>query len=123
MHYKDLTKLLIGKCNLTGKTPHESVRSLLATSSKFKRIAEGVYALTSWKEYPTARFAKDIAYDVLKKRGKPITLILLGKKILKEREFIGGPAMVVRGVLNTDRRFSYDKTSGLVGLVEWEHQK
>ena len=123
LHYKELTKMLIDKCDLSGKTPYESVRSSLATNPKFKRIAEGTYALTSWTEYPTARFAKDIAYDVLRKRGKSISLVLLGEKILEEREFIGGPAMVARGVLNTDKRFYYDKKLGVVGLVEWNINK
>jgi len=120
LHYKELTKMLLDQCDLTGKTPHESVRSLLATSPKFKRIAEGTYALASWREYQTARFAKDIAYDILHKKGKPISLVLLGEKILEERKFIGGPAMVARGVLNTDKRFYFDQKLGVIGLVEWK---
>jgi hypothetical protein len=120
LHYKVLTPMLLEQCNLHGKTPHESVRSSLATNPKFKRIAEGMFALSIWEEYPAIRFAKDIAYDALKKENKPISLVMLGQKILAEREFKGGPAMVARGVLNTDKRFSYDRSSGMVSLIEWD---
>ena len=123
LHYKELTPMLLDKCELSGKTPHESVRTALATNAKFKRVAEGTYALTIWTEFPTARFAKDIAYDVLRKIGKPINLVLLGEKILEEREFVGGPAAVARGVVNTDKRFYFDKKSASAGLTEWKNIK
>jgi hypothetical protein len=120
LHYKVLTPLLLEQCKLTGKTPHESVRSSLATNPKFKRVAEGTFALTIWKEFPAIRFAKDIAYDFLKAENGPISLKVLGEKILEERFFIGSPAQVARGVIYTDKRFYYDKLSDMVSLVEWK---
>jgi len=120
MHYKALTSLLLEKCELTGKTPHESVRSRLASSPKFKRIAEGIFALSIWQEYPPIRFAKDIAYEILKAKNKPISLALLGREILIERKFLGTPAMIARQAVINDKRFYYDKSIGVVGLVEWK---
>ena len=122
LHYKEITKMLLDQCNLLGKTPHETVRSRLATSPKFKRVAEGVFGLAIWTQYPAIRFAKNIAYDILKNRGRPITLRSLGEEIKKEREFVSDPAQVVRGSLRTDHRFYLDTKSSLVGLEEWRRK-
>ena len=119
IHYKKLTSLLLERCQLTGNTPHETVRSRLATSPKFKRVAEGVFALSIWSEYPAIRFGKDIAYDVLTNIGHSIPIDVLGEKIFLERKFTSGPLMIVRNILASDNRFSFDKSSGMVGLVEW----
>lgn len=119
LHYRKLTKLIIGKCDLIGRTPHESVRSRLSTNPKFKRVAEGVYALAEWDQYPVARFAKDIAFDILENRGGPMNMDALGQAILDERKFVGGPRQVVRNVLRTDKRFIYDRVTELVSLAKW----
>jgi hypothetical protein len=105
LHYNDLTKILLGQCELTGKTPHESVRSLLATNPKFKRVAEGIYGLAVWKQYPAVRFAKDIAYDILIAEGKPMSVDDLGSRIFLERKFISQPKVIIRNIINTDNRF------------------
>ena len=123
MHYTEITAKIIGKCHLNGKTPNQTVRSCLATDARFKRVAEGKYALAEWDQYPTARFAKDIAYDVLKSRRRPMLLLSLGKAVLEERMFIGGPNQVARNVIRSDKRFYYDAESDLVGLVEWKNSK
>ena len=120
MHYKEITKQILHQCNLHGKTPHETVRSLIGTNSKFIRVTEGVYALSKWKQYKPARFAKDIAYDILKARGKSMSMTALGKKVFEEREFVGGPRMVVRNVVSKDKRFLFDRDSELVSLAEWQ---
>lgn len=119
LHYKELTKMLLGECNLSGKTPHESVRSKIGMDYRFKRVAEGVYALSEWEQYPTARFAKDIAYDVLNNFGKLISLNDLGEEIFKERIFVGSPKLVARNAIRKDKRFYIESGSDLVGLVEW----
>src|SRR6185503_16684875 len=98
------TRLLLKRLPLDGKTPHESVRTQIGYNQKFKRIAEGVYALAEWEEYCTARFAKDIAYNLLKASGRPMTLTEVGEAILKERAFIGRPRMIGRNVVNNDQR-------------------
>jgi hypothetical protein len=115
--------MILQQRDLGGRTPHETVRAAVGTDLRFKRVAEGVYALTEWDEYPRARFAKDIAYDVLKSHRQPISMTVLGEEILQERRFAGGPKQVVRNVLRSDKRFSYESESRLVGLVEWEEQK
>jgi hypothetical protein len=120
LHYKELTKMVMLERSLGGRTPYETVRSAIGTDPRFKRVAEGVYALTEWTEYPVARFAKDIAYDVLKSRGEPMAMAALGEAILKERRFAGGPNQVVRNVLRSDKRFYFDPGNQLVGLLEWE---
>jgi hypothetical protein len=119
LHYKELTQMIMRERTLQGQTPHETVRSSIGTDPRFKRVAEGVYALTEWTEYPEVRFAKDIAYDVLKSQGRPMTMIDLGEAVLEERDFFGGPKQVARNVLRSDERFYYDPESQLVGLVEW----
>jgi hypothetical protein len=123
IHYKELTKNLLNKCNLTGKTPHESVRSLIGTDDRFKRVAEGVYALSEWEEYPVARYAKDIAYEILSNLGKPLLFVELGKQIFIERKFVGSPNQTVRNIFHSDDRFYFEKESNLVGLVEWLEEK
>lgn len=120
LHYKELTKLVMRERPLERKTPHETVRSWIGQDHRFKRVAEGVYALTEWTEYPVARFAKDIAYDILKSRGEPMEMVALGKAILEERQFASDEKQVVRNVLRSDKRFCSDRGSGLVGLIEWE---
>ena len=119
LHYKELTKLVLEECNLEGKTPHETVRSLIGTDKRFKRVSEGVYALSDWKEYPEVRFAKDMAYNFLFNRGEPVGMVELGDAILSERQFVGGAKQVMRNVLRSDKRFYFDSDNGLVGLVEW----
>jgi hypothetical protein len=118
LHYKVLTEE-IHHCSLTGKTPSESVRSRLATSPKFKRVAEGVFGLVGWSEYSPVRFAKDIAYDILKKTGRPLNIDDLGRAIILERKFSSDPKVVVRNSIRSDRRFYYDSAKKLIGLVEW----
>jgi hypothetical protein len=121
MHYKEITKriLLSGKYKLKGKTPHETVRSRMATNPKFKRVAEGIYALREWSSYTEIRFAKDIAYDILYIYGLPMDLEELGTRIKQERIFIGGAKQVARNVVRTDKRFIYDAVTKMVSLVEW----
>ena len=111
--------MLLDKCALTGNTSHESVRSRIGTDERFKRVAEGVYALTEWDEYPVARFAKEIAYDILITVEEPLPMLQLGEEILAERKFAGGPGQVARNAIRTDERFYLDQEKGLVGLVEW----
>ena len=120
MHYRQITDLILQKCNLHGKTPYETVRASIGNSPKFVRIAEGIYALSKWKEYKQARFAKDIAYDILKTKGEPMSLYDLGLKILEERKFKAGPKLVVKSAIRNDMRFYYDKKSNLIYLVEWK---
>lgn len=119
IHYKNLTPLLIEKCNLTGKTPQESVRSALARDRRFKRTAEGVFGLSIWSEYPAIRFAKDIAYDILKDEGKQINLRILGERIISVRTFVSNPILVVKNILYSDNRFFVDESLQEVGLKEW----
>jgi len=119
MHYKDITRQILHNCALFGKTPHETVRSLMATNPKFIRVDEGTYALSKWKKFTPARFAKDIAYDILKSKDRPMSLNDLGKKILDERKFKDGPKMVVRNAIRHDRRFITEKETELVTLTEW----
>ncbi len=120
LHYLELTRLILEKRTITSRTPANTVSSVLATDARFKRVAEGVYALAGWKKYPAARFAKDIAYDVLKSRRRPMTVRELGKAILKEREFKGPPSGVVKNILRADSRFYVDRAARLVGLSEWK---
>ena len=120
LRYRELTKLLLDQCELTGKTPHESVRSLIGTDFRFKRVAEGVYALSEWQEYPIARFAKDIAYEVLKKNGKPMPILQLGEEILAERHFESGPKQLAKNSIRSDKRFILDVKTEIVSLSEWD---
>jgi len=120
MHYKEITRLIINKLTLSGKTPHETVRSRIGANSKFIRVAEGVYGLSKWKEYKRVRFAKDIAYDILKAKGSPLTLLGLGEKVFEERLFVGGPKMTIRNVVRSDKRFLIDREKELVLLAEWK---
>ncbi len=120
LHYTELTAKILLTCKLQGKTPKQTIRSCLATNPKFKRVAEGVYGLAEWTEYPVARFAKDIAYDVVKAANKPMQLSELGEAILRERDFIGGPNQAARNVLRSDSRFFYNSRKRLVGLAEWK---
>lgn len=122
MHYKELTSKILGVHGLKGKTPHESVRSLIGTDKRFKRVGEGIYALSEWDEYPVARFAKDIAFEVLQSRSYPIILDDLGEEILKERKFVGSPGAIVRNAIRNDSRFIYNPGTSLVGLTEWGNQ-
>jgi hypothetical protein len=119
MHYKEITRRILHKCALYGKTPHETVRSLIGTNSKFIRVAEGVYALSKWKNFKPARFAKDIAYDVLKSFGKPMSLYDLSNRVFEERVFRGGPKAVIKSAIRNDTRFLLDEDTELVSLREW----
>lgn len=120
LHYLELTRLILEKRTITSRTPANTVSSVLATNPRFKRVAEGVYALASWKKYPAARFAKDIAYDILKARRRPMPMRDLGRAILKEREFKGPPSGTVKNILRADPRFYVDRAAKLVGLSEWK---
>ena len=119
MHYMEITKQILHRCNLHGETPHESVRSIIGTSPNFIRVAEGIYALSTWKEYKPARFAKDIAYSILESKGKPMSLDDLGVKIFEERKFVGSPKVVARNAIRNDKRFRLNKMTELVYLAEW----
>ncbi len=119
MHYMEITKQILLRCNLQGKTPHETVRALMGTSPDFIRVAEGIYALSAWKEYKPARFAKDIAYSILESKGKPMSLDDLGVKIFEERKFVGDSKVVVRNAIRNDKRFRMDKMTELVYLADW----
>lgn len=123
LHYEEITNLLLSQITLVGKTPQQTVRSRLATNPRFKRVAEGVYALAEWSEYPAVRFAKDIGYDILRSQGKPMDLIKLGQEVLKERDFVGGPSQVARNVIRSDKRLFFDSSKNLVGLVEWKRRQ
>ena len=52
-HYKDLTKLIMKKKEVKGKTPWKTVNASLCMNSKFKRIGKsrsGIYVLKEWKQ-------------------------------------------------------------------------
>jgi DNA-directed RNA polymerase delta subunit len=119
MHYVEITKRILHRCNLQGETPHESVRSLIATDPNFIRVAEGVYALSIWKEYKPARFAKDIVYSILESKGKPMSLDDLGARVLEERKFVGNPKVVIRNAIRNDKRFRLNNKTKSVYLAEW----
>ena len=119
LHYKTLTSLLLDKYNLKGKTPALSVRSALARNTKFRRVAEGVYALSIWDEYPAIKFAKDIGYEILEIEGEPIDINSLGKRILDVRKFKDNPVGLVRALLRNDKRFYYLESTRMVGLTKW----
>lgn len=123
LHYREISDALVKAGVIKGNTPHLTVCARISKHRKFIRVAEGVYALSSWKKYKPVRFAKDIAYDVLKKSKKPISLVSLGNKILQERKFATGPALLAQTVLKSDKRFYYDEQLDLVGLVEWKTRK
>jgi hypothetical protein len=123
IHYIDLTNMILEKCTLSGKTPHMTVRSRIGTDGRFKRIAEGVYALSEWDQYPVARFAKDIAYEILSGSGESMLLQVLGNKILNERKFAGAPKQIAKSAVRSDSRFYYHQEFGKVGLVEWSEEK
>lgn len=123
MHYREITSLILAKCSLHGKTPHETVRSQLATHARFKRVAEGTYALALWEEYPLARFAKDIAFDVLKTSGGPMFPRELGEAIRKERQFVGNPTVIARNAIRADDRFYYDSNRNIIGLSVWKTKR
>jgi len=120
IHYCELTRLILRKHPLSGKTPEMTVNSVLATDSRFKRVAEGVYALATWEEYPAVRFAKDIGYDILKSRRRPMFAKELGEEIFKERQFKNPPAAVARGFARIDSRYYYDRETNLIGLSAWK---
>lgn len=120
LHYKEITERLLPEYRIRGKTPHETVRSKIGTDRRFKRVGEGIYALADWEEYVVARFAKDIAYEVLKSRKCPMTLTDLGEAILEERNFLSAPSQVARNAIRQDERFYYDREKNLVGLTEWQ---
>ena len=52
LHYQALTKKIMKKKKTTGKTPWNTVNSILCTHSSFKRIGgerSGIYGLAEWK--------------------------------------------------------------------------
>jgi len=120
MHYLELTRLVLKQRPISSRVPFNTVASVLVTDPRFKRTAEGVYALASWTRYPVARFGKDIAYDILTARKRPITLRELGEAILKERWFTGLPAAVARRAVKSDPRFTYDRATRRVSLSKWK---
>lgn len=120
MHYLELTRLVLKQRPISSLVPFNTVASVLVTDPRFKRVAEGVYALASWTQYPVARFGKDIAYDILTARKRPITLRELGEAILKERSFTGLPAAVARRAVKSDPRFTYDRATRRVSLSKWK---
>jgi hypothetical protein len=122
LHYKYITEVLLKQKIVRGKTPHQTVCARLSKSKRFTRVAEGTYALARWKEYKPARFAKEIAYDVLRSYGKSMRVSELGEKVYEERKFVGAASSVIRSIVSADRRFRYDKKSDLVYLVEWMKQ-
>jgi hypothetical protein len=120
LHYLELTRLILKQHPISGLAPYNTVGSVLVTDPRFKRVAEGVYALAIWTQYPAVRFGKDIAYDILKSQKRPITLRKLGEEILKERSFYGPPSAVGKNAVKSDPRFYFDRTTRLVGLSEWK---
>ncbi len=76
-----------------------------------------------WRQYPAIRFAKDIAFDILKKRGSSVDTRGLGRMINLERRFASDPVMLVRNIVRTDERFYYDPKHDRVGLVVWKKRK
>jgi DNA-directed RNA polymerase delta subunit len=123
LHYTEITRLVLARMELKSKTPEKSVATSLGRSTKFKRVAEGMYALRNWKDYPEARFAKDIAYDILRKRGEPMNVSELGEKILKVRKYRGSPALIVNRATRKDSRFFYESETRKVGLTEWRDEE
>lgn len=119
LHYREITRRILKECNLTGKTPEQTVGSTLGTNDRFKRVAEGVYALAEWKDYPEARFAKHIAYDVLRDAQGPIKLQDLGVRIIEERHFLGSPRQVAKSAVRNNKLFIYYEESDTVALDEW----
>ena len=129
MHYLELTRLILKQRPISSRVPYNTVASVLVTNPRFKRVAEGVYALavppsdgnySIWAQYPVARFGKDIAYDILTARKRPMTLRELGEVMLKERSFKGPPTAIGRGAVKSDPRFTYDRTTRRVSLSKWK---
>ena len=119
MHYKDISIPLLEKGVLSGKTPHQTVCTRLAESAKFVRVSEGVYGLSKWQQYKPSRFAKDIAYEILKNYGQEMSLSKLSEEVFRERKFVGNPVHVIRRVVLADERFYLDQSTNLVQLAEW----
>lgn len=120
MHYLEITSSITDQVTLGGRTPQNTVRKVLGTSPTFKRVDKGTYALSVWAEYPEARFAKDIAYDVLSSQQHPMLPEELGKAILKERQFRGSASSVAINAIQNDSRFSFNPKKRLISLVEWD---
>lgn len=122
LHYSTITNLIMNISQLNGKTPSQTVRVELAKSPAFIRVGHGFYALEKWGVYNQARFAKDIAYDILKKKRKPIRAHKLGILILEERQFKSSPWTLGTNAIHNDARFHYNQDNKLVSLKEWENQ-
>lgn len=120
LHYLEITKRIVHLCDLRSRTPDQTVCARVSTHPRFKRVAEGVYALREWNNYPEVRFAKDIAHSILRQRGQLMSIGDLGKKIFQERVFGNSPSAVVRGIARTDKRFRLLEKTKMIGLVEWE---
>lgn len=122
IHYLELTNLLQQKRKISGKTPHLTVRSRIGSDKRFIRIAEGTYALSEWSGYSKARFAKEIAYDILDKLNSPISAEKLGEEIFKERTFQGNPRQVAINAIRSDKRFVINSDNDLIRLAKWKNQ-
>jgi len=122
IHYLELTNLLQQKRKVSGKTPHLTVRSRIGSDKRFIRIAEGTYALSEWSGYSKARFAKDIAYDILNNLNSPLPAEKLGEEILKERTFKGNPKQVAINAIRFDDRFIFKSDVNLIFLAKWKNQ-
>ena len=51
LHYVELTKLIMKRKEIKGKTPWKTVNAAICTNPKFKRIGKrrsGTYALSEW---------------------------------------------------------------------------
>jgi DNA-directed RNA polymerase delta subunit len=119
LHYVEITRLVLTRMKLKSKTPEKSVATSLTRSTKFKRVAEGIYGLRSWKKYPEARFAKDIAYDILRKKGEPMNITELGEEILRIRKYKGSATLIVNQATRKDSRFFHEPATRKIGLTEW----
>ena len=52
LHYLELTKLIMKKKEIKGRTPWKTVNAAICTNPKFKRIGKsriGMYALSEWE--------------------------------------------------------------------------
>jgi DNA-directed RNA polymerase delta subunit len=48
IHYKDITKEILILKSVTGKTPAQSLRAIIAKDKRFKRVGKGTYGLAEW---------------------------------------------------------------------------
>jgi hypothetical protein len=119
LHYEEITRRALQVRSSQGATPAQTVCAQMSVHPEFVRVAEGVFALSKWKGVRAARFAKDIAYDILTKTGYPLAPKELGLKILVERNFVGSPGLIARNSTRSDPRFHFDREQQTIGLSEW----